>query len=52
MVIEYLKYSISSSTPHVVPASSDENHDTAALNSQPVFIPLNQLFEAILDLGA
>jgi hypothetical protein len=29
----------------------DENHDTVTLNFHPFFIPLNQLFEAILDLG-
>jgi hypothetical protein len=31
--------------------SGDENHDTVAFNFHSFFIPLSQLFEAILDLG-
>jgi hypothetical protein len=33
------------------PTYGDENHETVILNFHPFFIPLNQLIEAILDLG-
>jgi hypothetical protein len=34
----------------MVLSSGDENHDTVAFNFHSFFIPLNQLFEATLDL--